>query len=75
MTIRQVWFTGDFFVNPRRSIADLEAAMRDLPLDRLEHKIDSFFSGRQVDMLTLKPADFSAVVRLALSQPLMASNA
>lgn len=75
MTIRQVWFTGDFFINPRRTIADLEAALRDLPLDRLEHRVESFFSGRQVDMLTLKPADFSAVVRLALSQPLMASNA
>jgi len=74
MTIRQVWFTGDFFVNPRRSIADLEAALRDLPLDHLEHRIESFFAGRQVDMLTLRPADFVAVVRLALSQPLMASN-
>ncbi len=73
-TIRQVWFTGDFFINPRRTIADLEAALRDLPLDRLEQKVASFFSGRQVDMLTLKPDDFIAVARLALKQPLMAPN-
>jgi lipoate-protein ligase A len=73
-TIRQVWFTGDMFVNPRRTIADLEAALRDLPLDRLEQRVASFFAGRSVDMLTLTPADFIAVVRLALKQPMLASN-
>ena len=74
-TIRRVWFTGDFFVNPRRTIVDLEAALRDMPLERLEQKVASFFAGRPVDMLTLKPDDFVAVVRLALNQPQMASNA
>ncbi len=73
-TLRQVWFTGDFFINPRRTVADLEAALRDLPLDRLEQKVDAFFAGRPVDMLTLKPADFVAVVQLALKQPLLAAN-
>ncbi|MBX9811977.1 MAG: hypothetical protein K2Y16_10250 [Burkholderiales bacterium] len=69
-TLRQVWFTGDFFVSPRRTIADLEAALRDTPLDKLESRIRAFFSGRQVDMLSLAPADFVTVVRLALKQPL-----
>jgi lipoate-protein ligase A len=69
-TIRQVWFTGDIFVNPRRTVADLEAALRDTPLDRLEPRIQSFFSGREVDMLSLTPADFVTVVRLAVKQPL-----
>jgi lipoate---protein ligase len=73
-SIRQVWFTGDFFVNPRRAVTDLEAALRDLPLDRLEPKVEWFFASRPVDMLTLTPADFVAVVRLALKQPLLASN-
>lgn len=73
-TLRQVWFTGDLFVNPRRTVADLEAALRDLPLDRLQQKVESFFAGRAVDMLTLTPADFVAVVRLALQQSLLASN-
>ena len=73
-TLRQVWFTGDFFINPRRTVADLEAALRDLPLDRLEQKVDAFFAGRPVDMLTLKPADFVVVVQLALKQPLLAAN-
>ena len=73
-TLRQVWFTGDLFVNPRRTVADLEAALRDLPLDRLQQRVESFFAGRAVDMLTLTPADFIAVVRLALRQSLLASN-
>ena len=73
-TIRQVWFTGDFFVNPRRAVADLEAALRDLPIDRLAQKIEWFFASRPVDMLALSPDDFLTVVRLALKQPLLANN-
>ncbi|MFN7086414.1 MAG: lipoyl protein ligase domain-containing protein [Burkholderiales bacterium] len=69
-TIRQVWFTGDIFVNPRRTVADLEAALRDTPLDRIEARIQAFFAGREVDMLTLTPADFVTVIRLAVKQPL-----
>ncbi len=70
-TVRQIWFTGDIFVSPRRTVADLEAALRDIPIDRLESRIRAFFSGRQVDMLSLTPDDFIAVVRLALKQPLL----
>jgi lipoate-protein ligase A len=73
-SIRQVWFTGDIFVSPRRSIADLEAALRDTPADRLESRIRAFFAARQVDMLSLAPDDFITVVRLALGQPLLAQN-
>jgi len=73
-TLRQVWFTGDMFVNPRRTIADLEAALRDTPLDRLEARLRAFFGGREVDMLSLTPDDFLAVVRLAVKQPLVAQN-
>jgi len=70
-TLRQVWFTGDIFVSPRRTIADLEAALRDTPLDKLESRIRAFFTDRQVDMLSLTPDDFIAVLRLALKQPLL----
>ncbi len=70
-TLRQVWFTGDIFVSPRRTIADLEAALCDTPLDNLESRIRAFFAGRQVDMLSLTPDDFVAVLRLALKQPLL----
>lgn len=73
-TLRQVWFTGDVFISPRRTLSDLEAALRDVPVDRLEQRVLSFFSDRQVDLLTLTPQDFVTVVRLALPQPMLASQ-
>jgi lipoate-protein ligase A len=69
-TLRQVWFTGDIFISPRRTVTDLEAALRDLPLDRLETRVQSFFGERKADMLSLAPQDFITVVRLAVKQPL-----
>jgi len=72
--LRQVWFTGDIFVSPRRAIADLEAALRDTPIDRLDARIGTFFAGREIDMLSLSPEDFVAVLRLAIRQPLTAQN-
>jgi len=69
--IRKVWFTGDFVVNPRRAVVDLEAALHDLPLDRLEAKTLGFFAGRQVDLPGLAAADFVTVVRMAVGQPLV----
>jgi lipoate-protein ligase A len=65
--VRQVWFTGDFFVRPRRAVMDLEAHLKDAPLERLEERVEAFFAGRSVDLLMLKPADFAQVVRKALA--------
>jgi lipoate-protein ligase A len=73
-TVRQVWFTGDVFVSPRRLLADLEAALKDTPLDRFEAKVRAFFHGRHYDALALAPDDFVTVVRLALKQPVVAPN-
>jgi lipoate-protein ligase A len=73
--IRQVWFTGDIFVSPRRAIADLEAALRDLPLERLEQRTAEFFASRSVDLSGLAPADFVTVVRMAVGEPLLARSA
>jgi lipoate-protein ligase A len=72
--IKQVWFTGDIFVSPRRTVADLEAALHDTSVERFEHNVRVFFAGRQADMLALTPDDFIAVIRLAVKQPIMASS-
>jgi len=72
--IKQVWFSGDIFVSPRRTVADLEAALHDTSVERLEHNIRMFFAGRQADMLALTPDDFFAVMRLAVKQPITASS-
>ena len=72
--IRQVGFSGDIFVSPRRTIADLEAALRDTSVERVEHNVRVFFAGREVDMLALTPDDFITVIRRAVQQPIVASS-
>lgn len=73
-TLRQVWFTGDIFISPRRLLADLEAALRDTPLDRFEARVRGFFHGRQYDALAITPEDFIDIVHLALKQPVAVQN-
>jgi lipoate---protein ligase len=70
--IKQVWFTGDVFVTPRRLIADLEGALRDTSVQRLVQVVEDFFAVREADMLGLTPADFVAVLQQALTQPVIA---
>jgi lipoate---protein ligase len=65
--LRQVWFTGDLFVSPRRALADLENALKDTPADQAEGRIAAFFSAKQVETLGLQPQDFAAVVREAVA--------
>lgn len=64
--IRQVWFSGDFFVSPKRSVADLEAVLRNVPLEGVEEIIRSFFARQPTDLLMLTPDDFTAVIRQAI---------
>jgi lipoate---protein ligase len=67
--VKQVQFTGDIFVSPRRTIMDLEAVLKDCPEDELESRVRAFFAERTVDMLTLSPEDFITVVQEALRSP------
>jgi lipoate---protein ligase len=69
--VRQVWFDADIAVRPQRTMADLEARLRQVPLDRLEDRVAAFFGGCAVDMPPLAPRDFVNVVRLALRQLLL----
>jgi lipoate-protein ligase A len=65
--VKQAWITGDFFVDPRRAVPDLEAALKDTPVDSIEATVLGFFGGRTVEMLMLEPEDFIAVLRAALN--------
>jgi lipoate---protein ligase len=56
--IRQVCFCGDFFVSPARTIVDLEAALKDAALEKVDAVVKAFFAAREVDMLGLAPGDF-----------------
>lgn len=64
--LKQVWITGDVFVNPKRMIADLEAALKDTPIEDLRRNVHAFFDDYKVEMLLLKREDFIAAVENAL---------
>jgi lipoate-protein ligase A len=65
--IREVLFTGDFFVTPPRTIFDLEAALRGVTLDKVAAGIEQFFAAADVDLLTIGPGDFATVLAAALA--------
>ena len=65
--IKHVHFSGDFFVNPKRMVFDLESALRNLPMARLEEAVHAFFRESDVEMLMLRPEDFLNAVQAALA--------
>lgn len=69
--VRQVWFTG-CALRPASALPDLEAALRDLPVERVEAKVRSFFSSRPVRCEGCMADDFSMVVKRAVDRPLLA---
>lgn len=64
--IRQVWFSGDVFISPRRALIDLESALRDTLGDRVEQQVLGFFADRNVDMLSLRPEDIVQLLHEAM---------
>ena len=69
--IKQAWITGDFFVNPRRMVIDLEAALRNCAFKNVISTIDDFFADYHVEMLLLTKTDFIQLIdnALGLVQP------
>lgn len=65
--IKQAWITGDVFVNPKRMLVDLEAALRDSPLDDYARTVERFFAEYRVEMLLLARADFIDLIASALA--------
>jgi lipoate---protein ligase len=74
-TIRRIWFTRDPPVQPRRIMADLEATLHEVPLERLARNVERFFAGHPQVLCSLAPADFIDVVQLALRQTILTKNA
>lgn len=70
--IRQVWFSGNAALKPERALCDLEALLRDLPLQRLARQVGFFFKAGPVQAQHADPSDFVAVIELATDQPLTA---
>jgi lipoate---protein ligase len=64
--IREVLVTGDFFVTPPRTIFDLEASLRGVPVHEVGAAIERFFACTDVGMLSVSPADFRSAIEAAL---------
>ena len=65
--IREILFTGDFFVTPPRLVYDLEASLRGVELNAAPAKLRTFFDDADVDMLSVTPNDFLCAFDNALS--------
>jgi len=65
--VREVLITGDFFVTPPRTVFDLEAALRNVPVAQVGGAIERFFSEAKVGLLTVSAADFRAAIESAVA--------
>jgi lipoate-protein ligase A len=64
--IREVLFTGDFFVTPPRIILDLESGLRRVAVSDVGPAIDDFFAQAGAEVLSVTPADFTRALQNAL---------
>lgn len=67
--LKQLHFSGDVFVHPQRTLVDLEAALRDSALERLDENVATFFAQGETDLFGLTPSDFAAVIHEAMVAP------
>ncbi len=64
--LRQVWFSGDVFISPRRTLMDLESCLRDVLIGRMPVTVEDFFAERQVDALGITPQNIVELIQEAL---------
>ncbi len=65
--LREVLFTGDFFVTPPRVVYDLESALRGVATSDLRPAVERFFSEADVGLLSAAPADFAQAIEAAVA--------
>ncbi|MEN3034602.1 MAG: carbon monoxide dehydrogenase beta subunit family protein [Aquificaceae bacterium] len=65
-TLNQVIINGDFFVKPSRLIYDLEAYLKQTPIQDIQNRIREFFSNREWEGLNLTVEDFIEAVQFPL---------
>ena len=66
--IKSVFISGDFFAYPRRSIMDLEAALKNSSshATELDFTIRNFFDNHQVEIPGITPEDFYHALHRAI---------
>ncbi|MHB0867552.1 MAG: lipoyl protein ligase domain-containing protein [Thermoleophilia bacterium] len=66
--LKQVLFTGDFFINPAQAVFDLEAGLKDRSLDSVETVIRDYFTRYRPETLQLGADDFWFSLKGALQK-------
>ncbi len=66
--VREILFTGDFFVTPPRVVFDLEASLRGVAVADLGASIERFFAAARPGLLSIAPADFRAAAEAAAAK-------
>jgi len=66
--IKDVRFTGDFFLTPEESIFRLEEALKGIHAreEEIARRVDAFFRTENVTLIGLNPVHFVEVIMLAL---------
>ncbi len=64
--IREILFTGDFFISPPRVLFDLETALEGVFIDKAATVIREFFDTAAVGTISLDPATFEAALGNAI---------
>ncbi|MDT3685380.1 MAG: hypothetical protein RO009_10105 [Pseudorhodoplanes sp.] len=63
--IDQIWLTGNFSVSPSRTIPDLEAALRGMPVQHASERTVEILSSRQIEMRGASCCDLAAAIAKA----------
>lgn len=66
--IKQVLITGDFFVDPARTVYDLEASLKSTPIVNLKENIHKFFVEKKPSFLGLSEDDIYRAISEALDK-------
>ncbi len=66
--IREILFTGDFFVTPPRVVMDLESVLRGVLLADSAAEIDTFLERTNVGTLSVTAADFADAIEIAVAR-------
>ena len=64
--LQQVVINGDFFVNPKKLIYDLEAYLKHTPIQDVEDRVRKFFEGKEFESVNLTVEDFVEAVMFPL---------
>jgi len=68
-TIREVLFSGDFFVAPPRIVMDLEASLRGIRVEDVPKAVSAFFEDAgAAGLLSIQPAAFTDAVLAAVGE-------